>query len=352
MDNVHTVLQAAERAISYEAQASSVESIDALASCTGPDGRFSTRVYSARDGRMTMMQGAENGRHLLAGIDDVDSWVYRPEEQQFTSLQPVSLTFLRGHELHLLALDPRSRFGEPEWLGASTFDEQAAVTLRFRDQLDGPLDIHYAREGGLPLGLTQVNHTGRGAETVTVVFQDWERHENELLLFSGASFRQGDDLYVYDFVRISINDTPNALLHSPERHPAGVDVALLRHLHDQQQTAHLTHDAGLFTSVFHDPISQASRGEVSRASRAESRQRSQAYFDQVEFVAWEDVAPPVIRVSQDGTMASNMVHKRIHLAAEGADGQRQEQETTFAWLESWEKVAGEWRLMMIASTNN
>lgn len=352
MIDVQTVLAAAQEAMGGEPITSSVETIDTLANCTGPSSRFSTRIYSARDGRMAMVQGGDSGRRLLAGIDVDDAWAYRPEEQSFSSIEAVSQTFLRGHELHMIALAPQTRFDTPVWQGETTSAGQAAVTLRFHDQLRGPLDIHYAQANGLPLGLTQVNHTGRGADTVNVIFADWQAQNNGLQLFTRATFEQGDDVYTYEFVRIMMNAVPDVLLQSPERCPDGTDAALLRHLHDQQQTAHLTHDAGLFASVFHDPITQANRGEIHQSSREDSQKRSQAYFDQVEFVAWEDITPPVIRVAQDGTMASILVHKRVHLAAEDAEGKRQEVETIFAWLESWEKLNGEWQLMMVVSTNN
>ena len=351
MESVQAILANARQAMGGDAAVAAATTIDALAACTGPGGRFCTRIYSARDGRMTMMQGDANGRRMLNGIDLVDGWMQRPGEPGFAVPSEQSRTFLRGHELHMTALDPESRFSDPTIIERSEFAGQASVTVRFSDDLGGDLDIHYERDSGLPRGLSQKNHLGNGAPTIDVTFRDWTTTQDDLRFFSRATFAHGDDIYEYEFVRISVNDVDDILLRSPEREASGADAALLRHIHNQQQTAHLTHDAGLFTSTFHDPVLLIGDGSISESSRSERRERSQGYFDQVEFVAWDDVDPPIIRVSADGTMATNLVRKHVHLAVEDSNGVRQEESTQFAWMESWEKLAGVWQLMAVASTN-
>ncbi|MEM7331222.1 MAG: hypothetical protein AAF490_03950 [Chloroflexota bacterium] len=351
MEEIEKTLTAARHAMGVKNDSLQIDSIDTLAKCTGPAGQFSTRIYSAIDGRMSMIQAGSTGRRLLAGIDTETSWFFNAETHSFASLPLSSQAFLRGHELHMLALAPQTRLESPEWLGDSHFTKQPAWTIRFKDSLESPLDIHYSQESGLPLGLSQMNHTGRGAETVEVVFSNWHMQPSGIQLFTQSDFIQGDDVYKYEFVYLNIDSVSDILLQSPEQSDEGVDAALLRHLHEQHQMAHLTYDAGLFTSAFHDPILQANRGEIQQSSREESQKRSQAYFDQVEFIAWEDLESPVIRVSKEGTMASILVHKRVHLTAAGSAGEAQEHETVFAWLESWEKIEGNWQLMMIASTN-
>lgn len=114
-----------------------------------------------------------------------------------------------------------------------------------------------------------------------------------------------------------------------------------------QRRAHLEKDADLLTSVFADDFISVSDGVISRPDRQESRARFQSYFDSVEFLAWDDISPPVIHVSRDGSLGHVLVHKRVHLRDVSTG---RESETVFAWIESYERRQGDWRLTMVVST--
>ena len=129
------------------------------------------------------------------------------------------------------------------------------------------------------------------------------------------------------------------------------DRAALIEFQEQQQKAHLEYDAELLASMLHDPVIQINRGFINERSRQENIERLSGYFGAVEFLEWEDVEPPRIRISADGTMAYVVVHKSVRLTYEDESGDTQEEHTIFAWLEAWEKVEGEWVLMAGASTN-
>ena len=129
------------------------------------------------------------------------------------------------------------------------------------------------------------------------------------------------------------------------------DYTELLRLHEQQRTAHLTKNADLFVSMFHDPMWQLNGGRIVSRSTEENRGRVQTYFDAVQFLAWDDLELPIIRISADGTMASIIVNKRVHLTYQDENGATQEEITIFAWMEAWEKLDGRWQLIANASTN-
>lgn len=129
------------------------------------------------------------------------------------------------------------------------------------------------------------------------------------------------------------------------------DYTELLRLHEQQRTAHLTKNADLFVSMFHDPMWQLNGGRIVSRSTEENRGRVQTYFDAVQFLAWDDLEPPIIRISADGTMASIIVNKRVHLTYQDENGATQEENTIFAWMEAWEKLDGRWQIIANASTN-
>jgi hypothetical protein len=205
------VLASARRAMGGDGLVAAATTIDALAACDGPSGPFETRVYSSRDGKMRFEQTPSSGQTFVAGIDGQGGWSYDADLDQFVRADSATLTFLRGHELHMIALAPETRFGEPEAQGLERLGRRHAVALRFRDLIGTPVHIYYALEDSLPLGFRVANHTGSGAPAVLVMFEDW-RSVDGLRLFTRARFEHGMDTYRYEFTSIRLNSVPDSLL--------------------------------------------------------------------------------------------------------------------------------------------
>jgi hypothetical protein len=136
-----------------------------------------------------------------------------------------------------------------------------------------------------------------------------------------------------------------------ERDRAERDRAELLRLHEEHREAHLGKRADLMVGSFHDSVRFLSRGEVSAASREQNRARLQAYFDRSSFQAWDDIEPPVIRISPDGRMAYKIVRKRVKLTAPDSAGRPVAEDVVYAWVEIYEKPGDRWVLMAVASTD-
>jgi hypothetical protein len=128
------------------------------------------------------------------------------------------------------------------------------------------------------------------------------------------------------------------------------DHAALLRLHEEQRTAHVQRQAELLTGSFADTFYSIGRGRVTTPSRAASTARFQAYFEQAAFRAWDDLAPPVIRISPDGRMAYVIVQKRVGLQPIDSTTVP-DPDTIYAWLSTYEKIDGQWRLTALASTD-
>jgi len=50
-------------------------------------------------------------------------------------------------------------------------------------------------------------------------------------------------------------------------------------------------------------------------------------------------------------MAYVIVQKRVRLRAKSAAGREEEQVEVFAWLSTYQKIGGQWKLTAVASTN-
>jgi len=121
-------------------------------------------------------------------------------------------------------------------------------------------------------------------------------------------------------------------------------------LQREQRRAHLAGDAAAMVDMFANDFVSVSDGIVSRPSRDESLARFTRYFGLVTFLAWEDIAEPVIEVSADGSLATVLVTKRVHLTYPDAAGAAAE-ETFFAWAETWRRTDDtRWELAMVVST--
>lgn len=127
------------------------------------------------------------------------------------------------------------------------------------------------------------------------------------------------------------------------------DLAELQRLLAQGRAAHFNRDADLLVSSISDEFISVDSGEVTRPDRKSSQDRFQAYFDAVEFLEWDDIEPPVIRISRDGSMAYVIVRKRVRLKDLTQNGK--EETTIFAWMETWEKEDGAWKRKAVVSTN-
>ena len=84
-------------------------------------------------------------------------------------------------------------------------------------------------------------------------------------------------------------------------------------------------------------------------SREDVRKQFTEYFRGASFSAWDDLEPPVIRVSPDGNMGWMIVRVSCIQKAD-AGSARSKEDTVMAWM-SHEKRDGKWLLVGNATTS-
>lgn len=146
---------------------------------------------------------------------------------------------------------------------------------------------------------------------------------------------------------------PQSMLATPangEQSLEEVRERLLRQ-HYNARVAHVLDDVKLLVHGSADLVTEVNRGKVSIGTPAQSERRLSAYFAAVDFLEWDDIKPPIINVSRDGTWASVVVQKRVRLLAR--DAQRVSHEhTTYAWTELWRQREGRWERFHTSSTDS
>ncbi|MFT3910976.1 MAG: nuclear transport factor 2 family protein [Ferruginibacter sp.] len=121
-------------------------------------------------------------------------------------------------------------------------------------------------------------------------------------------------------------------------------------IHEDQRKAHIGKDISLLLRDSSTDYIEVNRGLIKKPTYAENYKRFKSYFDEVDFVKWDDASPPVISFSDDATMATSVVDKLVitrHRA-----GNNQLDTTHYAWLAVFKKINGKWQLHRMGSTNN
>lgn len=132
---------------------------------------------------------------------------------------------------------------------------------------------------------------------------------------------------------------------------ASNELQSIQKILQQERTAHFEHNAALFTGFFADSMVSVNKGKVTKASRQQLKERFQHYFDQSEFIKWDDVAAPQIHFSNDSSLAYAIVQKEVIIAIPDSLGIKHNDTTQFAWVSIYRKHNGEWKGECNISTN-
>ncbi len=122
-------------------------------------------------------------------------------------------------------------------------------------------------------------------------------------------------------------------------------------LHNQQRDFHFQKMAPEFASLLSENHISVNRGSVNTPTIEENTHRFQNYFDNVAFVKWDDIKPPVIRFSEDGSLAYTIVEKEVVVKYKNEEDQEILESTLFAWVAIYKKYGKEWKIDCVASTN-
>ena len=119
----------------------------------------------------------------------------------------------------------------------------------------------------------------------------------------------------------------------------------------QEKKAHFDRDVELFVSEFAEGMISVNKGVVSYPTQEENTQRIQKYFERVEFVKWDDVADPIIRFSDDASLAYAIVQKQVIVTYPDSLGNKITETKDYAWTSIYRKLNGKWMVECNVSTN-
>ena len=121
-------------------------------------------------------------------------------------------------------------------------------------------------------------------------------------------------------------------------------------LHNAQRDYHFNKDSIAFANQLSDNFISVNKGVISNPTKAETISRYNGYFSAVEFIKWDDVSEPIIKFSDDGSMAYTVVDKMVALTYKDQEGNTVEGNTHFAWTTIYKKYGEHWKIDCVTST--
>jgi hypothetical protein len=122
-------------------------------------------------------------------------------------------------------------------------------------------------------------------------------------------------------------------------------------VHQAARRAHFNRDVDFIVAGMGEEFTTVHEGNIRVMSREDVRKQFTEYFRGAEFSAWDDVEPPIIRISPDGKTGWMIVRVRIAYTKANADGARSKEDTVMAWMSAYEKHDGKWLLVANATTS-
>lgn len=339
------IFSAAIESVGGERAVERIKSIEALADCVGPDGKYTTAVASFRSGKTVFKQTySYRSRSTGVFINGDVAWERSAETGEFSIVPPFQRLVVELHEYQKMAFDFERMFSGFRFAGEEDFAARRSFKVEAEHSLGGKIFLYFDAETKLFSGY--VLPVPGSDESVKNVVNQWKTVGGVKLPSQVTATDQRGD-WILRFHTVEINKANEKLLEVP---PRVADLDQLLKLHEQAKRAHLTYDAELFIELFADNVTELQNGNVRTRSRVENLERFKNYFSSYKFIEWEDIKPPVIKISGDGTLATVRVEKRVRGTYKNDKGKEESDHTVFAWLEVWEKIGGKWKITSVAST--
>lgn len=125
--------------------------------------------------------------------------------------------------------------------------------------------------------------------------------------------------------------------------------ALLQ-LHADDRRAHFETNVPLLMSHGADTFISVSNGVISHTTADEVKQTFTRYFQDAIYYEWDDLEPPIVRISNDASMAWMIVRTKVQRTQKNENGDDVERKFVYAGIMTYEKQDGKWVRIANVST--
>ena len=129
------------------------------------------------------------------------------------------------------------------------------------------------------------------------------------------------------------------------------EKAELLRLHKSDREAHFKTDVDALLANSPEEFISVGRGKINRSSKDDARKMFTGYFRDAKYYEWDDVEEPIIRISNDASMAWMITRTRVRRVQKKPDGAEQEEKFVYAGIMTYEKRDGRWVRVANVSTS-
>ena len=125
--------------------------------------------------------------------------------------------------------------------------------------------------------------------------------------------------------------------------------ALLK-VHETDRRAHFGTDVELLLQHSGEEFIYVGEGKINKSTKAEMKESFQTYFKDAKYYEWDDLEPPIIRISNDASMAWMIARTRVRRTQKDSSGAMKERKFVYAGIMTYEKRNGKWIRVANVST--
>ena len=281
-------------------------------------------------------------RKTRLGKEGFYYWSANDKEQKDAS--EALRDFILGHQFHAELIFPKhfvSSFSKQK-IASSECDcfQIGAVDLE-----GNQVEYHVDKKAG-QLMIKVIHNKKHGK--IENRYSDWKK-VNGLTLPTNILISHAGRKFEYAFKAIKFN-TDELYKSLRTAYETLNDEQKIRRLHQDMMDAHIHSDASLMNHIWADEITMVNRGNINVVSGEAASQRMASSLSRRKHTEYVDLQLPKVVLSNDHTLAHLFVRVRAKGNGINAQGKLGKQfEFTSAWIATFKKTNGEWKMSANAS---
>ncbi|WP_299245493.1 hypothetical protein [uncultured Aquimarina sp.] len=189
--------------ISLDPRYLQIESINSFANCNGPNGNYTTKVISKKDGALIFTQifDYRDSPFMAKLSSDNKGFTLDENNKILDTLSNVSIEMIRSHDFHRLQTNPKSFFNQIK------FKKRLDVTTELYsaiDRLNNPAKLYYDK-AIKQLRSVEFKNMMDTTQVIKIVYKKWDESNYGKLAKEIEIIQAEKDTFNFSFETIKIN---------------------------------------------------------------------------------------------------------------------------------------------------